>query len=225
DGTLQGWPQPQMFGATVNICAQVSVQSGQIWSTKILPLEIDVDNGAPPNPTITTTSLPAATPGQPYQAQLQATGGDGSGYTWLLCPGWALPAGLALSATGLISGTPGPSAEPVAEVCFRVISGGSTGLVLGLGFTVGPGPDPVPGGSTVTLRKYKVEPTSLTIASGDSVEWVNRSGGRRTILSGNGKRVIAVLKPGTSASTRLVARRVHRFQVLQTGTVISVTVV
>jgi hypothetical protein len=55
--------------------------------------------------TITTTSLPAGTVGQPYSATVQATGGT-TPYTWSIASG-VLPTGLSLDAsTGLISGTP-----------------------------------------------------------------------------------------------------------------------
>lgn len=53
---------------------------------------------------ITTTALPNATEGQAYNFQLQATGGSGN-YVWSLVSG-TMPAGLTLSAAGLISGTP-----------------------------------------------------------------------------------------------------------------------
>lgn len=53
---------------------------------------------------ITTTSLPAYTVGVPYSFQLVATGGSGH-YSWKIDSG-TLPAGLTLSITGLISGTP-----------------------------------------------------------------------------------------------------------------------
>jgi hypothetical protein len=55
-------------------------------------------------PTISTTSLPAAIVGAVYSSQLSATGGL-TPYTWGLDAG-NLPAGLTLSSTGLISGTP-----------------------------------------------------------------------------------------------------------------------
>jgi hypothetical protein len=64
-------------------------------------------NGAAPAqtaPTITTTSLPAATVGVAYSAQLAATGNPSS-FTWLLTsgnkPGW-----LTVSTGGALSGTP-----------------------------------------------------------------------------------------------------------------------
>jgi hypothetical protein len=52
---------------------------------------------------ITTTSLPGGTAGTAYNASLAATGGVAP-YTWSAVSG--LPAGLSLSATGTISGTP-----------------------------------------------------------------------------------------------------------------------
>lgn len=57
-----------------------------------------------PDVEVTTTTLPNATVGTPYSQQLAATGGDG-GYTWVQITG-TLPAGLSLSTSGLISGTP-----------------------------------------------------------------------------------------------------------------------
>lgn len=54
--------------------------------------------------TVKTTSLATATQEQPYSATLQAGGGVGP-YTWSAAPN-ALPAGLALSSGGIISGTP-----------------------------------------------------------------------------------------------------------------------
>ena len=61
----------------------------------------------PPAPSITTTTLPAGTIGQPYNQTLQATGGTG-GLTWSIVPGTGnLPPGLNLNqTTGVISGTP-----------------------------------------------------------------------------------------------------------------------
>jgi len=64
----------------------------------------------PPPPTllITTSSLPSATVGTAYSAQLAAAGGVGS-YTW--GETGALPGGLALSSGGLFSGTPTAKAK------------------------------------------------------------------------------------------------------------------
>lgn len=53
---------------------------------------------------ITTTSVPGAAVGTAYSQALIAAGGTGA-YTWAISAG-ALPAGLALSSAGVISGTP-----------------------------------------------------------------------------------------------------------------------
>ncbi len=53
---------------------------------------------------VTTATLPDGMVGSPYSAQLTATGGTNS-YTWAIASG-ALPGGLTLSTSGLISGTP-----------------------------------------------------------------------------------------------------------------------
>jgi Putative Ig domain len=55
--------------------------------------------------TITTTTLSQGTTNTAYSATLAATGGSGT-YTWSLASGSNLPAGLSISAAGVISGTP-----------------------------------------------------------------------------------------------------------------------
>lgn len=56
------------------------------------------------SPSITTASLPAGTQSSPYTTTLAAAGGT-TPYSWSLASG-ALPTGLALATTGMISGTP-----------------------------------------------------------------------------------------------------------------------
>lgn len=69
-------------------------------STAQQPLTLTVD----PALAITTTTLPDATDGKAYSFQLQATGGV-QPYTWSIATG-ALPTGITLSPSGLLSGTP-----------------------------------------------------------------------------------------------------------------------
>jgi Subtilase family/Putative Ig domain len=66
---------------------------------------------------ITTTTLPAAEVGQAYSTTLGASGGI-SPYSWSLASG-TLPAGLALSANGTLSGTPTATTSATA-VTFNV---------------------------------------------------------------------------------------------------------
>lgn len=72
-----------------------------------------------PRLTITTTSLPNGIRGQTYNAGLDAVGAD-SVYTWTLESG-SLPAGLTVSARGIISGS--PTTEQVARFTVRVRAG------------------------------------------------------------------------------------------------------
>ncbi len=59
---------------------------------------------APTPLTISTTTLASGTQSSNYSTQLQAAGGTGP-YTWSIAPGSSLPAGLALSPAGVISGS------------------------------------------------------------------------------------------------------------------------
>jgi hypothetical protein len=68
---------------------------------------------------ITTTSLPDAVAGDPYQVQLAAANPDGA-TTWSLKAGAALPKGLTLSPSGLISGTPTETRPGINSSTFEV---------------------------------------------------------------------------------------------------------
>jgi hypothetical protein len=75
--------------------------------------------GAPPSRLdVSTTSLPALSPGQPYSAQLEASGGT-TPYAWSVASG-PLPPGLAMSAAGTISGTPEPGLSGPFDFSVRV---------------------------------------------------------------------------------------------------------
>ncbi len=93
----------------------VEVSSGPVTATGVYSLDIQ-----PPPVVITTTSpLPNATAGVPYSKTFQATGGIG-GYTWSVTAG-ALPAGLTLSAAGVLSGT--PTTAGTANFTVEAVSG------------------------------------------------------------------------------------------------------
>jgi hypothetical protein len=69
------------------------------------------DNGTPTAElAITTASLPGGTVGVAYTQTLAATGGKAP-YQWSLGAGQSLPAGLALSAAGVVSGSPTASGD------------------------------------------------------------------------------------------------------------------
>lgn len=96
--TLTGTPSAADAGTTA-VTIQVTDADGV--SAVSSGLSITVTNLA-----ITTTSpLPAGTVGTAYSQQFAASGGT-SPYTWSVATGSTLPAGLTLSSTGLLSGTP-----------------------------------------------------------------------------------------------------------------------
>ncbi len=98
--TLSGAPTTQ---GTYNFTVQAA-DSAAGTDTQALSITI----AAAPALTITTTSLPGGTVGQPYSQSVTATGGT-TPYSWSVVSG-SLPPGLALSPTGTpsatVSGTP-----------------------------------------------------------------------------------------------------------------------
>jgi hypothetical protein len=93
-GALTGTPAA---GGEFTFTAQVT-DGAQRVATRSLSLTVERA------PTIQTGSLPPGEVGEPYTAQLVATGGTGA-YTWTVTDG-TLPAGLTLSAGGVVAGTP-----------------------------------------------------------------------------------------------------------------------
>jgi hypothetical protein len=91
-------------------------------------------NAALTPPSITTTSLPSGTQNTAYSATLTATGGT-TPYIWSIVSG-SLPAGLTLSSTGVISGT--PSATGSASFTAQVTSANSLTATAGLSITINP---------------------------------------------------------------------------------------
>jgi hypothetical protein len=95
-GAISGTPTATGTSSfTVRVADTAGQADAQAFSILINP-------AAPP--TITTTSLPGGTVGQAYSQTLQATGGTGT-LVWNVSVG-SLPANLALSQAGTISGTP-----------------------------------------------------------------------------------------------------------------------
>ena len=95
-GVISGTPTA---AGTSSFTVRVADTAGQA-ATQVLSILI---NPTTP-PSITTTTLPGGTVGQAYSQALQATGGTGT-LVWSLSGG-SLPANLALSSAGTISGTP-----------------------------------------------------------------------------------------------------------------------
>ncbi len=96
-GVISGTTQvPGTFTIAVK-----ATDAGLRSATTTMTVVINLD---PAIPYITNTAMPAGSLTKPYSVQLDAVSGPGS-YVWSLASG-TLPAGLALSADGLLSGTP-----------------------------------------------------------------------------------------------------------------------
>ena len=108
-GAVTGTPAPSSVG-TANATFKVT-DAGQQSVTSTLSIII-----SPLPLAITTTSLPAGAVSSPYPATtLQASGGVAP-YTWSLASGSSLPAGLSLSASGVVSGTPASAGSSMVTV-------------------------------------------------------------------------------------------------------------
>jgi hypothetical protein len=115
-GTIAGTPtQTGAFGFTVQVSdafGQQAIASPTIVITSPV--------------SITTNSLPNGNVGTAYNAPVTATGGT-SPYTWTVSSG-ALPAGLALSSGGVISGTPTAAGTSTFTLTVTDSSGGTSSL-------------------------------------------------------------------------------------------------
>ena len=125
--------------ATVSANMTVSVQATSVAdSTKSMASTVVVT----PAPSITTTSIANGTVGTAYSATLQASGGAGT-LTWSLATGSSLPAGLSLSGSGAISGTPTAAGASTFTVKLTDASAGKAGPVSvtqQLSLTINPAP-------------------------------------------------------------------------------------
>ncbi len=101
-GVLSGTPSvatTSTFAITVTDSGSPSQQKTVTLSIVVMPVVV-----TPPSLTASSASLAAGQVGSAYAASLNATGGT-PGYTWSVVSG-SLPAGLALSSAGVISGMP-----------------------------------------------------------------------------------------------------------------------
>ena len=111
-GNFTGIPtQPGSWSFWVDVAQNVNIPGGCLpqGSQKAFTLNVI------PKLTVTTPSLAAGVVGAPYSTQLTYEGGGT--VTWSVSAG-ALPAGLTLSPTGLLAGTPTTAAPPAAFTVF-----------------------------------------------------------------------------------------------------------
>ena len=115
-GTISGTPSAAVTATPVGV--QVT-DSGSPAQHNARALSLSISAGSP---TVTTASLPNGQVGTGYSATLAASGGTPP-YHWSLVSG-ALPAGLTLSPSGAISGTP-TATETAAPVGVQVTDSAS----------------------------------------------------------------------------------------------------
>ena len=141
---------------------------------------------------ITTTSpLPAATAGAAYSQTLAASGGGGPGsYTWT----GTLPAGLSLSSTGVISGTP----TAVGSFTFTVTVA-SAGLTASKSFTLTVG---TPTAVTLTFdpQPAKRGCYAVDVAMNPGIRVKVTAGPGGPLLSGVTVDLVAVTNNGANVS-------------------------
>ncbi len=134
-------------------------------------------------------NLPQATVGQAYSPQQVTMSGGTGAVTYSLASGSALPAGLTLSNTGLISGTPDPI---VKTTSFTVTGTDSIGQTQSAGYTL----------------KVQAGPPAITSIAPDHG---STSGGTKVTITGSGfadAKVTFGGKPGivtSSSYTKIVA--------------------
>jgi hypothetical protein len=110
-GVISGTPTATASATSLTFKVTDSSQPAQ---TNSATLSLTITGAAP---VITTTSLPSGQVGTAYSSSLAATGGT-LPYTWTQTAG-TLPAGLGLSASGVISGTPTATAN-ATSLTFKV---------------------------------------------------------------------------------------------------------
>lgn len=122
--------EDQIVSSEGTFAANFTVSASLNWSAAVATFSTTpISNTAPL--TITTTSLPNGTVGTAYSATLAATGGTPP-YTWT--ESGTLPAGLTLSSSGTISGT--PTAAGTSSFTIQVKDSASGTASAGLSITV-----------------------------------------------------------------------------------------
>ena len=171
-GVISGTPTAAgAFGFTVRV-------TDANKSTTTQPLSIAILQ-------ITTTTLPNGTVGLAYSQSLQATGGTPP-YVWTVSSG-SLPAGLSLSSTGVISGTPTKAATSSFAVAVTDANQNSTAGPLGItivaaGATQTPAITTQPASQTIN----PLQTTTLTVVAtgtpSPTYQWYEGKTGNTSIL-------------------------------------------
>ena len=204
-GAITGTPTTSVSGASLTFTATDSSNPVQTNSATLL-LTI-----APLPLNITTQSLPYGQIGVVYSAQLAATGGT-TPYTWTLTQG-TLPAGLTLSTSGLISGTPTATATQQQSLTFQAADAGNpvqkNVVVLtlpvspaGITVTIPPAASNVAGALTIT----QTVSVSATTTDNAGVTWsLTPAGGSVSPVTSLSGANVTLTAPATAGIYTLTA--------------------
>ncbi len=139
---------------SINPSTGVITSAGPLTCCNTAPVSVTVTDAADDTATnnytllldgpvsVSTTTLPAASVGQVYSAQFTASGGTAIYTNWAVKSGFTLPAGLSLSSTGLLSGTPTAAGSPAVNVTVTDSANGTASATLPLQI--------LPGGPTIS---------------------------------------------------------------------------
>jgi hypothetical protein len=117
-GVISGTPLSGSNGVTTHTFTVTDSTAPTHQTDSTAPKTLTINASVTPL-TITTASLPAGTVGQPYTAPSLAASGGTAPYDWSLNGGASLPAGLSLSASGGITGT--PTSSGTTSTTFKVL--------------------------------------------------------------------------------------------------------
>jgi hypothetical protein len=195
DGVISGVPTAESVGAPFTIQATYKTKTGQ-QSYSILVGAITV--------VLTGAALPGGVQGAAYTYDLKPklniagdTAYDGSGVTWTVVSG-ALPAGLSLSSSGVIGGTPTDSSTGTpftVQAAYKTKSGQQNYSIVVGAITVALGGAALPAGEQGAAYSFDLKP-QLNIAgdaaySGSGITWSVASGSLPAGLSLSANGVIS----------------------------------
>jgi hypothetical protein len=151
-GTLSGVPDQSGY-YLFSIRATTAFTYGPGSPSPLFPLSLYVQpSGSGTALAIVTTALPRGNAGAAYNQTLAASGGVPP-YTWTVPPG-ALPAGLTLSATGVLAGTPPARASTTFTVTVADTKSATATYILTLG--IGPSCDVTQDGNITVADVQRV---------------------------------------------------------------------
>jgi len=206
DGTTPTKNPSTLYSSAISVSATTTVKAIAVKEgmndSDILEAVYTINSGSGGGtvPVITTTSLPNGTVGTAYSQTLEATGD--APITWSVATG-ALPAGLNLGSTGVISGTP-----TSAETCnFTVKATNSAGeITKALSIII----SPIPTFSTIaefatwlTAQPANAATTaySVKLNVSDSISTLGAAGSLGSALQGNNGKYVSLDLSGSSFTT------------------------